>query len=176
MDASVPSLFYKRAFALLVDPLMLCLSGPAEKARRLAASSIFFCEAAEVDEALGEMLRALTARFGSEDIERVPPVMRPDPEYKPLLLTPIGKSDEIRQFKLLQLVPNISSDEAVLSQQLLAVDPLWTGAMDVRPEVKSLAMKTVVEFCSRHQACCCTSLSRWRGHFFPVLCTSTREY
>ncbi|CDJ42732.1 hypothetical protein ETH_00002390 [Eimeria tenella] len=82
MDASVPTLFYERSFALLFDQLPLRLSQPAEKVWLLAASLLFklLCEAAAVDEAPGEVLRALTASFGSEDIERVSPVMRQDPE------------------------------------------------------------------------------------------------
>ncbi|KAL8424735.1 hypothetical protein Efla_001324 [Eimeria flavescens] len=158
MRADLPHGSHSKAFPLLVEALLLCLSDPAEAARELATEllSRFFSEIAEVDEYLGPLLDALVQRFRSQDIEGVlhlPPVMRPEPEYKPLQLTPVEKSEDVRQ-RLLQLLHTAldrSADECVWSHLDKATGLLRAGAMDICPRIKSVALGAIVEFCDRHR-------------------------
>lgn len=158
IECRVPHTFYDRAFPLLLAPLLLCLSDPTEVARQRAACLLykFLEEVTEVDEAFGVVLRGLVPRFAAEDIDGVthlPPIMRPDPEYKPLQLTPAEKSEEVRRtlFQVLRTLLDRSSDETVWSHLDLATSVLRAGAMDVCPEIKTAALYTLVEFCDRHQ-------------------------
>lgn len=158
IETAVPHAFYTRAFLPLSEPLLLCLSDPTEAARQAAASllSKFLTEVTEVDGVLGQVLEGLVQRFGSQDIEGVahlPPIMRPEPEYKPLQLTPVETSEDVRKtlFQLLRTALDRSSDDSVWDHLDLATGLLRAGAMDVCPDIKSVALHTLVEFCDRHQ-------------------------
>ncbi|KAL8274938.1 hypothetical protein Esti_001138 [Eimeria stiedai] len=159
IQSDLPRAFFDKAFPLLLEPLLLCLSDPTETARHSAAILLcsFLIEAAEVDKYLASVLEALVQRFRSQDIEGVlhlPPVMRPDPEYKPFQLTPVERSEDVRK-RLLQLLRTVldrSSDERVWSHLDEATGLLRAGAMDVCPEIKSVALFTLVEFCDRHRS------------------------
>ncbi|CDJ49404.1 hypothetical protein, conserved [Eimeria brunetti] len=158
LEASVPNVFYSRAFTLLLDPLLLCLSEPSEASRHIAACLLlkFLTEVAEVDAALGDVLRTLVSRFGSRDIEgvaHIPPAMRPTPEYKPLQLVPVEKSEEVRQtlLRVLQTALNRMSDKSAWSYLDLIVGLIRAATMDICHEVKFSALQTVVEFFDRHQ-------------------------
>ncbi|KAL8451763.1 hypothetical protein Emed_001779 [Eimeria media] len=156
--SDLPRSFFDKAFPLLLEPLLLCLSDPTERSRLSAATLLcsFLSEIAEVDEYLAPVLQALVQRFRSQDIEGVlhlPPLMRPTPEYKPLQLTPVEKSEDVRS-RLLQILHTVldrSSDEVVWSQLDEATGLLRAGAMDVCPEIKIVALSTLVEFCNRHK-------------------------
>ncbi|CDJ60426.1 hypothetical protein, conserved [Eimeria maxima] len=158
LEASVPNVFYNRAFTVVLDPLLLCLSEPSETARHMAACLLlkFLTEVAEVDEALGDVLRGLVPRFGSRDIEGVaqlPHIMRPTPEYKPLQLVPIEKSEEVRQtlLQVLQTVLNRTSDKYVWNHLDLITGLIRAATMDIFHDIKFVALQTVVEFFDRHQ-------------------------
>ncbi|CDI74623.1 hypothetical protein, conserved [Eimeria praecox] len=159
LEASMPNVFYNRAFTLLLDPLLVCLSEPSEAARHIAACLLlkFLTEAAEVDTFLGDVLRGLVPRFGSSDIEGVahlPPIMRPTPEYKPLQLVPVEKSEEVRQIllRVLQTVLNRTSDKSAWDNLDLIIGLIRAATMDICHEVKFVALQTVVEFFDRHKS------------------------
>ena len=158
LEASVPNVFYNRTFTLLLDPLLLCLSEPSEAARHTAACLLlrFLTEAADVDTVLGDVLRGLASRFGSGDIEGVahlPPLMRPAPEYKPLQMMPIEKSEEVRKtlLRVLQTVLNRTSDKSAWGHLDLITGLIRAATMDICHEIKFAALQTVVEFFDRHQ-------------------------
>ncbi|KAL8443212.1 hypothetical protein Emag_006040 [Eimeria magna] len=158
-QSDLPRAFFDKAFPFLLEPLLLCLSDPTETARLSAATLLcsFLSEIAEVDEYLAPVLEALVQRFRSQDIEGVlhlPPVMRPDPEYKPLQLTPVEKSDDVRNglLQILHILLDRSSDECVWSHLDEATGLLRAGAMDVCPEIKCVALFTLVDFCDRHKS------------------------
>ncbi|XP_022590878.2 uncharacterized protein LOC34618800 [Cyclospora cayetanensis] len=158
IEAPVPRAFYNRAFPLLIDSLLLCLSDPTEAARHTAACLLckFLNEITDVDSHLRNVLRALVPRFGSEDIDGVahlPPIMRPAPEYKPLQLTPVEKSEDVRQelLQVLLAVLDRSSDESAWNYLDMVTGLLRAGAMDLCPTIKLVALQAIAEFCDRHQ-------------------------
>ncbi|KAL8435231.1 hypothetical protein ACSSS7_002620 [Eimeria intestinalis] len=159
MQGNLPRAFYDKAFPFLLEPLLLCLSDPTETARLSAATLLlgFLNEVADVDNYSASVLEALVRRFRSQDIEGVlhlPPVMRPEPEYKPLQLTPMERSEDVRKrlFQMLHTVLDRSSDECMWSHLDEATGLLRAGAMDVCPEIKTVALFTLVEFCDRHKS------------------------